>query len=72
MRPALIRPFAQPRSSSGVRFGIAAVAAGLNGASAIAATTVSASSAAGSWTNAIATNVAAPARSEMIITRRRS
>ena len=70
--PTWTRPFAQARSSLPTRFGIAACEADQNGVSTTAVTNPIASRSAGSSTNAIAPNAAAPARSEAIITFRRS
>ena len=71
-RPIATRLFAQATFSCGTRFGIAALEAGQNGASAIAERNAAATSGPGESMNAIAKKHAALAPSETIITRRRS
>src|SRR6266545_2546439 len=71
-RPSEIRPFAQDSSDGSTMFGMAAADAIQNGVSTTAETNARASSHAGSPANAIAANAATPARSDTIITRRRS
>ena len=66
------RPLAQARSSSEARFGIAACEAGRNGISATVASSARAISIHGLSANTSATKTTAEARSETIITMRRS
>jgi len=68
-RPRATIPFAQPRSSSPTKFGIAADEADRNGASATAERNANTRSRPGSWTRAMAKKQAAAARSETIMTR---
>ena len=71
-RPSAIKPFAQLRSSSDTRLGIAAPEADQNGVSTTAEANARPSSHPGSCVNAIAAKQPTPSRSDTIITRRRS